>query len=247
MLHKTQGIVLRSIKYGDSSLITTIFTARDGIQAYMVQGVRSAKAKQNRAGSFQPGMLLDLVVYHQPQRNMQRLREFQAAHIYNGLQEHVIKNSIVLFSVEVLLRLLPEHAPLPELFDFAYAYFVTLDSMLTQEVANFPLFFIIKCSRVLGYDLKGVYSSETPYLDIQEGGFTGQEPNAASTSYTSNEDAGILSRLLMTESYDALKEIEMNAAMRIRLIDWYIAFLQQHTQHMGDIRSLPILKAILHQ
>ena len=97
MLHKTNGIVLRSIKYGDSSLITTIFTAIFGVQTYIVQGVRSTKANQNKGGFFQPGMLLDLVVYQQPQKNMQRIREFRAAYIYTGLQEDVVKNSISMF------------------------------------------------------------------------------------------------------------------------------------------------------
>src|SRR4051812_44832359 len=115
MLQKTNGIVLRSVKYGDTSLVTTIFTAVSGVQTYMVKGVRTSKAGKNRAGSFQPGVLLEMVVYQQPHKNIQHIREFQAAYLYNSLHENVIKNSIGLFSAEVLLRLLPEHAPLPVL------------------------------------------------------------------------------------------------------------------------------------
>src|ERR1019366_7795268 len=163
MLHKTNGIVLRSIKYGESSLVTTIFTAAYGVQTYMVQGVRSSKAKQNRAGTFQPGMLLELVVYQQQNKNLQRIREFQVAYIFGAFQEDVVKNSIVLFSTEVLLRLLPENAPLPALFDFVYEYFITLDKMPATGIANFPLFFIIHCSREFGFELKGSYNTQTPY------------------------------------------------------------------------------------
>lgn len=244
MLQKTNGIVLRSIKYGETSLVTTIFTSVFGVETYMVQGVRSAKARQNRAGSFQPATLLELVVYQQPQKNMQRLREFQPAYLYQALQEDVIKNSIVLFSVEVMLRLLPEHAPLPVLFDFAFDYFVTLDKMPLNAVANFPLYFIIQCSKILGYELKGNYCAETPYLNLHEGGFSDEAP--AAIPFTSNEDAAILSSLLDADDYESLKGTEMNADMRVRLIDWYIAFLQLHTQHMGNIRSLSVLRAILH-
>jgi DNA repair protein RecO (recombination protein O) len=244
MLHKTKGIVLRSIKYGDSSLVTTIFTALYGIQTYMVQGVRSAKMRQNRAGSFQAGTLLELVVYQQPQKNMQRIKEFQVAHLYQTLQEDVVKNSVLLFSVEVLLRLLPEQAPLPALFEFAYDYFIALDTISQHKVANFPLFFIINCSRILGFELKGNYSLQTPHLDMQEGGFTEHVPSRV--PFTGDEDASVLSLLLKADQYEALSLIEMNAAMRLRLIDWFVAFLQTHTQHMGNIRSLTVLKAILH-
>ena len=127
MLHKTKGIALKAIKYGETSLICTVFTHQFGIQSYMVQGVRSAKVSKNRASSFQTGTLLDLVVYLNPQKNLQRISELQVAYIYTGLQESIVKNSIVLFSADILIRLLPEHAPLPGLFEFAFSYFVALD------------------------------------------------------------------------------------------------------------------------
>lgn len=244
MLLKTNGIVLRSIKYGDSSLVTTIFTTVSGVKTYLVQGVRSAKPGKNRGGTFQPGMLLELVVYEQPQKNLQRIREFQPAYLYTDLQENVVKNSIVLFSTELLLRLLPEQAPLPDLFDLAYTYFITLDKMKVAHVPNFPLYFIINCARLLGYDLKGDYSAETPNLNLQDGGFTTHPP--AMAPYTLEDDAKKLDMLMNTTALEDTHIIEMNGATRIRLLEWYIAFLENHTQHMGNIRSLPILQAILH-
>ena len=172
MLQKTRGIVLRSVKYGDSSLVTTVFTASFGVQTYMIQGVRSNKVRNNRSGLLQPGSLLDMVVYNRPQQSIQRIKEFQPAYLYTTLQEEIVKNSIALFSVELLLRLLPEHAPMPELFDFSIHYFQELDKLSVSDVANFPLYFIIHCSRFLGYDIKGNYSADTPHLNLHEGGFT---------------------------------------------------------------------------
>ncbi len=244
MLQKTKGIVLRSIKYGDSSLVTTIFTEVYGVQTYMVQGVRSSSASRNRAGSFQPGTLLDMIVYQQPQKNMQRIKEFHAAYLYTTLQEDVTRNSILLFSAEIMLRLLPEHAPLETLFSFAFQYFVSLDQMPLKRVANFPLYFIINASRIMGYELKGEQTETTPHLDLQEGGFTANTPRM--TPFVSDDDARMLSKLLKAPDADALGSIEMNAEMRMRLIDWYIAFLQMHTQHMGNVKSLSVLRTILH-
>jgi DNA repair protein RecO (recombination protein O) len=36
MTHKTKGIILRTVKYGETSLVVTAFTELFGIQAYMV-------------------------------------------------------------------------------------------------------------------------------------------------------------------------------------------------------------------
>lgn len=240
----TKGIVLRSIKYGDSSLITTIFTSVYGVQAYMVQGVRSNKPGKNKAVFFQPGTLLDLIVYQQPLKNMQRIKEFQAAYIYTTLTEHVVKNTILLFASELLLRLLPEHAPLPSFFQSAYDFFVYLDKTPATHVANLPLQFMIQCGRELGYELKGEYSAQTPYLNLQEGGFTDHPPALA--PFTGDDDARTLSLLLAVNNDNEISNININPATRMVLTDWYIAFLQQHTQHMGGIKSLPVLRSILH-
>lgn len=244
MLHKTNGIVLRSIKYGESSLVTTIFTSAFGIQAYIVQGVRGSKSKLNRAGYFQPGTLLELLVYCNPKKNLQRISQFQAGHIYNGLPGNVVKNSIVLFSSEMLLRLLPEQGPLPALFNFVYEYFITLDKTHLEQIANFPLFFIIQCSRELGFDLKGSYSAQTPHLNLQEGGFTDKDSIVVPAIY--EEDVIALDALLKIKDYDTLKNIQLTSAIRLRLTDWFIAFLQLHTEHMGNIKSLAVLRMILH-
>jgi len=245
MLHTTKGIVLRSVKYGETSLICTIFTAIYGVQTYVVQGVRSNKSKNNKAGLLQPAVVLELVVYHKPNANMQRIKEFVPAYIYKDLQANVLKNSIALFSVELLLRLLPGQAPQPELFNFSNSYFQQLDEMENDEIANFPLYFIINCSRLMGYEIKGSYSAATPHLDIQEGGFTSHIPKMP--PFVNDEDALALSVLLKIGDIRILHTAEMNAAIRFRLLEWYVAFLQNHSQHMGNIRSLHILQTILHK
>jgi DNA repair protein RecO (recombination protein O) len=63
MLSKTQGIVINYVKYKESSIIAKIYTKEFGIQSYIENGVRSARAK-NKIALFQPLTLLDLVIYH---------------------------------------------------------------------------------------------------------------------------------------------------------------------------------------
>lgn len=245
MLQKTRGIVLRSVKYGETSLICTIFTDMYGVQSYMVQGVRSStKTKPSRAGLLQPATLLDMVVYHKPQANLQRIKEFQPAYIYQSLQEHVVKNSIALFSVELLLRLLPEHAPMPELFDVAYEYFCSLDNVDTNTAGNYPVYLLTVCSNILGYNINGRYTADTPHLNLREGGFTAQLPTER--PFVPDEDALMLDRILQAQHLNEIAGIKMNGATRFRLLDWLLAFIHDHTQHMGEIKSLPVLRAVLH-
>lgn len=242
MLQKTSGIVLRSIKYGDTSLIVTIFTEVFGVQAYIVQGVRSSSAR-NKAAYFQPSMVLDLVVYAQPGKSMQHIREYQALHIYKSVTESIVKNTIALFCTEVMLRILPESAPMQELFAAARSFFIELDEMPEQSCANAPLYFLSACSSLLGYALKGGFTAETPYLDIVEGGYSSHPP--ALPPFTGQDDAQALGMLLISENLHGSATVPMSADMRLRLTDWYVAFMQRHAEHMGNVRSLPVLRSVL--
>src|ERR1044071_7664870 len=94
-LHKTKGIVLRSVKYGESSLIITIFTELFGVQSYLVNGVRaSTKKGSGKANLFQPAAILDLIVYHNELRNLQRIREFKWDHLYQHIFSDIRKNAV---------------------------------------------------------------------------------------------------------------------------------------------------------
>lgn len=243
MLQNTKGIVLRSIKYGETSLICSIFTEVYGVQSYLIQGVRSSKAR-NKASLLQPTTLLDMVVYHKPNANLQRAKEFQPAYIYQALQEHIVKNSVALFSVELLLRLLPEQAPMPELFELSFEYLTALDKAAVATTGNYPIFLMVQCCNMMGYAIHGSYTADTPYLNLAEGSFSAlpqQHP-----PHITDEETSILSKILNANSIDKMSTIAMNGDTRFRIIDWLLAYMHSHTQHMGTIKSLPILRTILH-
>jgi DNA repair protein RecO (recombination protein O) len=82
-LHKTRGIVLRTVKYGETSIIVTIFTELFGVQSYLVNGVRtSTKKGSGKASMFQPAAILELVVYHNELKHLNRIKEFKWAVMY---------------------------------------------------------------------------------------------------------------------------------------------------------------------
>src|SRR5688572_20193898 len=90
MVHKTKGIVLRSVKFGETSLVVTMFTELFGLQSYLVNGVRTVSRKGSaKANLFQPSSILELEAYHNDFKNLQRLREFRWAHLYQHILSDV--------------------------------------------------------------------------------------------------------------------------------------------------------------
>src|SRR5215510_5423380 len=108
-LHKTKGIVLRTVKYGETSVVVTMFTSLFGVQSYLVNGVRTQTRKTSgKASMFQPSAMLDLVVYHHETKHLNRIREFHWGHIYDQILSDVKKNAVALFMVELLTRCLKQ-------------------------------------------------------------------------------------------------------------------------------------------
>jgi DNA repair protein RecO (recombination protein O) len=143
MTHKTKGIVLRSIKYGETSLVVTLFTELFGVQTYMVNAVRSTKKSAAKANYFQPAAILDLVVYHSENKSMQRIKEFSWAYLYDNILTDVIKNSISSYMMELLQKCLKQPETNSDLFHFCEAALMQLDTAGKKIAANFSLFFAL--------------------------------------------------------------------------------------------------------
>ena len=88
MLFKTRGIVFRFTKYGESSIIVTIFTEMFGLQSYIVNGVRD-KTSKNKIALYQPLTLLDLVVYHRENATIFRIKEVKCLHPYQTIHQDI--------------------------------------------------------------------------------------------------------------------------------------------------------------
>src|SRR5690606_32821017 len=123
MLHKTRGIVFRFTRYGETSIIVNVFTETFGLQTYIVNGVRS-KSSRNKIALYQPLTLLDLVVYHRPQANINRIREIKCLYAYRTLTTDVRKSAIAMFLNEVLNKVVKDESHAREIGNFLIESFI---------------------------------------------------------------------------------------------------------------------------
>src|SRR5690554_3743744 len=172
MLELTEGIVLKSIKYGDTSLIVTVFTEKLGLQTYLIKGVRTGKSGNMKSNLLFSSSILEMVVYKNPHKNLQTVKEFRTAYFYQHLSEHIIKNGIAVFAMEVLLQLLISDDIQYEIYEFSRNFLIDLDKLEQQQLANMPIFFLIQIGELIGYKISGDFSINTPYLDLGEGKFS---------------------------------------------------------------------------
>jgi DNA repair protein RecO (recombination protein O) len=243
MPEKTRGIVLRTVKYGETSLIVSVFTEQSGLQSYMVKGVRSMQSRRSKASLLFPSSQLEMVVYHNPQKNLQFIKEYQPDYFYQEVGENIIKNGIAVFAVELLLQLVVTDDVHSTLFSFAKDFLIHLDQCDPGRLANLPLFFLIQSGRLSGYHLSGHFSETTPYLDLSEGRFT--EHAAFYPPFTTAEEAELMGRLIAAESFEMVQQIKINNLLRKEILNHFLAFLQTHIPHFRELKSIAVLSAIL--
>ena len=105
MIVHTKGIVLNHIKYKETSIIARIYTSEFGLRSYIVNGVKSAKSK-GKLALYQPLNQLELVVYENKTKDIQRISEAKVFSPYRSIPFEMIKTAMGLFIAEFLSKTL---------------------------------------------------------------------------------------------------------------------------------------------
>jgi DNA repair protein RecO (recombination protein O) len=244
MIDKTKGIVLRTVKYGETSLIVTIFTELFGLQSYLVNGVRAATKKGTpKATFFQPAAILDLVAYRNEFKNLQRLKEFRWAFLYQHILSDVKKNAVALFMVELLTKCLKQPEANAELFYFVEDALHHLDSANDTVTANFPLFFALHLAVFFGFRIADEFSGNIHYLDLEEGRFVEEQPKHS--YYLQDREAAAVSHILKIMQPEELQEVVLNQEMRRRITHALEEYYVLHIPDFGTMRTLPVLREVM--
>lgn len=240
MLHKTRGIVLKTTDYGESSVIVQVFTEKFGLQSYIINGVKKAKAKISR-NMLQPLHLLDMVVYHKNTGGIQRIAELKNSPLLQTIPYDIVKSSIVMFLNEVIYKTVKQQTADENLFDFLFSAVEWLDHQ-TEGLANFHLLFLINLTRYLGFYPDRYMADDADYFDLKNGTFNRYKPDGL--QFISQPYTQIFSNLLQT-GFSSAAALKINNEDRRHLITKILEYYTLHTESFGNIRSHEVLEEVL--
>lgn len=243
MVYTTKGIVLRTIPYGDTSVIATLYTERFGMESYIVNGIRSSKKSSLKGNLFQPSAILELEVYHNELKKLQRLREARWYYLYQEVFFNVSKNAVALFITELLQKIikLPEHNP--ALYSFIEDAYIHLDQANNKVTAGYPLFFALHLTSYFGFSIQNDYTEGKKILDLVEGGFVDEIP--LHPYFVEEELSRIISQLLQMMQPQDLQQFILPLSARRQLLERILQFYALHIQDFGRMKSLPVLQEVL--
>lgn len=239
MLYKSKAIVLHHLKYGDSSLVVTMYTEQAGRKSFLVQGVYKRKTKFPPT-FFQCFTLLDLQVYLNPKRELQRIKELTLSQPFYSIPFDTTKSAITLFLGEILYKILKEEEANPLLFNFIYHAIELLD-VKDSGIANFHLVFMINLSKHLGFYPIDNYSELNCIFDPVNGRFL---PDIAMQTSEDDKKLSFWVHQLLNTPFDKMEGLELSHKTRSALLKWLIDYYNHHLGGLNSVKSLSVLQSV---
>ena len=241
MLQKTRGIVLHSMKYGETGMITAIYTEEFGRMSFIMQGIHGNRSSV-KANLLRQLSLLEMEVDFKHGRELQRAREIRNIHPFGSIPYEISKSTQALFIADLLHKVLREEESRPELFIFLYHSIEMLD-LLEEGIPNYHIVFLLQLSRYLGFAPANNYSASNQFFDMMAGKFVSSSPNHP--WFLKNPESSVLADLLEM-GYQNLSEFKPGQDLRNVFLSFVIEYYGLHLGNKLNIKSLEILRLLLH-
>lgn len=247
MILQTESFVLRSIDYGETSQIVTLFTRQRGKIAVMAKGARRTSSRFG--SSLQPMSYTSVVVYYKPTRGIQTLSESSHLHFFDGITRDLERVSCGLRIVELVYALMQEEEQNQHVFILVLQVLERLNRT-HERTENLLFYFQLRFASVLGFEPDIERSavealSDTGFLSLETGAvLPGREAGTTSVRPASR-------RALRAFAVCARADLETVMRMRLdpktclelsRLID---DFLRYHVEESFPTRTAKIVGQML--
>ncbi len=238
-LERTRGLVLRTVKYGDSSLITDVFTETGGVRSFMVRLPRTRRGSV-KGSLFRPLCWIEFDYEYRPKVSLQKMRDVHICVSYASLPYDPFKSAIALFLADFLYWALRNEACNPPLFTYIYNSLQWLDRC-ESGFANFHMVFITRLTRFLGFYPNAEGYCRGDFFDMQNACFTGRRP--FHSAYLEAEEASLVP-LMMRMRYETMRHFVFNRGQRNRYLAVINDYYRLHIPDFPELKSWEILKEV---
>ena len=239
MLIKTKGIVFRSMKYSETSVICDIYTLEKGLLSFIISGVRKKNAKIH-AGLLQIMSQVELVAYVSDKKKLHRIKEIKAAYIYQSIPFNIHKSAVGQFMTEISKNAIRESEKNEDLYNFISHSFNKLDEIKTS-ISIFHHIFMLKLSNYIGFSPNPNYSNTKATFNLREGQF---ESNKDHLDCLDRENSAYLYELLNADLEES-HLVKIPKVNRQTLLNGLIKYFQYHIENFKTIQSHSILHDVL--
>jgi DNA repair protein RecO (recombination protein O) len=256
MIAKTDAVILKAMKYRETSKIVTLYTRQFGKISAVAKGARGVKSKFGAA--LEPMSYVSVVLYRKENRALQYITQCDIIKPFLDLFNKIEKMSVGMCVVELMDAVMHNEEENPPMFRLLVETLDAVDSS-RKNVQNLFLFFEIHLASLLGFKpnfancimcgerLSAEAASDfSVVIDLSQGG--GICANCArgdsdrSTKVTL-QAFRVLERLSRCR-VDAVTNISLSDALRSEIADTLHQYLKYHVEGMRDLKSTEVFARI---
>ncbi|MCY4171527.1 MAG: DNA repair protein RecO [Bacteroidetes bacterium] len=247
MLVRTEGIVLRSMPYRETSKLVTLYTRELGKITIIARGGQSLK---NRFGStLQLLSHVQAVIFSRPTRSIQVLSECSHITVYSDIREDLEKLTIGQRICEIVLKITEEGQRSFELFQLLINVLTALNDPKSNGLV-LNLYFQIQFTQQLGFapafSKKSVEEIDTSggYLILNDGTISNEVKDEPSAVYASR---GVLRAfsILCRADFDVILKLKLTKKQYPELQNLINQFMSYHMPETFPVRGQKITDQIL--
>jgi DNA repair protein RecO (recombination protein O) len=239
MIQKTRGIVLRTLRYNDNSLIADVYTERCGRVSFIVTIPKSKRAGV-KSLLLQPLALLEFDFDERPGRNLQRIKDVCPFLPFRSIPYEPAKTAVALFLAECLYHALRSEVINEPLFAYLAGSIALFDTC-EEQYANFHLVFLTRLTSFLGIrpNVEAYHTGD--WFDLVDGCFSGCQPQHA--AFVKPAEAAHIA-MLMRMNYETMHIFQLNGEQRMRCLEIINDYYRLHVPGFPVLKSLQVLREV---
>lgn len=240
MQEKVRGMVLRRVRYNDTSCVLDLFTDAEGRSAYIIKDTRAKKNFGALRGAV-PLAVVDLEIVRKKGGKMAEVTEGAWAVPFGSVHQSPVKMAILLFLSEFLCYALRHEGKNEPLWAYLQHSMQWLDACEEGQVANFHLVFLMRLARFLGIypNLEGY--EEGAYFDLQGACFVRQRP--LHPFFLEEKEAAVV-RAVARMNYRTMHLFLFNRGQRVRCLEVLNEYYKLHVPDFPTLKSLDVLREL---
>lgn len=246
MIIRTEAIVLRSMVYGETSQIVTLFTREKGKIAVLAKGARLLKSRFG--SSLQPMSYTQVVFYYKPTRQLQTLTESSHVQAFLGIGRHLKKLAFGQRMMELVAALVQDEEQNPQLFNLLLQTLHALDHA-DDRTSNVLFYFQLRLAAVLGFqphiDRSAVEAlAETGGLLVLDQGAVVSHQDVAPSARPASRAALRAFAIFARAELDAILRMTLPPAVDGEVHDLIEAYFRHHVGTTYPTRSDKVLSQL---
>lgn len=247
MIERTEAVILRSIDYGETSKIVTLYTRTAGKIGVMAKGARAKKSRFG--GSLEPLSYVDAVYYFKSSRELQTLKECSYVRPFPAIFDDLEKLNVGMRIVEMTNMLMYREEENPAAFRLLRTILTFLNET-ERHPANLWPYFQLRMASLQGF---------TPDIDREAvksvpktGGVLDLENGAVRSSASARNETRRASRTAL-RAFAVFARADLATVMRMQVgtetyrevEDLIDAYLRTHVEHHRPSRSRHVFEQMV--